>query len=278
MAPGDPEFFILKHTSWIDSTYEHLLLGAIVGNFADPIEVSIPDLEEGETSHLEKYYNGATTLDGKWSNFVSNAYSDTQREGGVVLASLGGVKFSGNTHEAVSLNGKFVRYRRVKGVVDFFDRVKRDTEVEERVAGWFTRAERLVGKATAYLVVGTMVCEEVDIEWGTDERRDAEGKLVVPLGEITAAATGVPVGGDVQVSVTSGMQVGRLFKAHSGESKVFAVQVREVSVGRLANLKRLKMTKGGLSAVEQGRVLDDEKEELEGIESDELFLVEEEEE
>jgi hypothetical protein len=75
---------------------------------------------------------------------------------------------------------------------NYFDKVKSDSDVTSRVPKW------IKSKTETCLVVGVMVCEDVEVEWTSEEKRDAEGHVTRPIGTIAlAAGAPLPPGTDI---------------------------------------------------------------------------------
>lgn len=252
--------------------YEGSMLGAFVKDYADPAaDATVPGLGDG--SHVATYE--WKTFGGKFSDFVVNNYQEDRRDASAVLESLAGVRFSGETSDAVHLSGKFIRYRRLRDVPAFFAKVRNDEEVKSRVPNWIKLSDVVKRDVSVCLVVGVMICEDVDVEWGTETRTDVGGNIQVPLDKIVLAV-GVPnpLGGGTgnpQIGGSTSQRVGSLFKAHSGESRIFALQLRSITKGYIIKNKELIMRSNGPS-VDRGRVVeDDERRDDGGIADDDLF-------
>jgi hypothetical protein len=272
MASQDPEFFILKEWARMPAEYEDSLLGAVVMNYADPAQEStVPEL--GEESHLTKFKH--KTFGGQFSDFVVNNYQKETKEASAVLKSLAGVKFTGETSDTVHLNGKFIRYKRVRDIPAFFKKLREDEDVKSRVPNWIQLSDVLKRDVRVCLVVGVMICEDVDVEWGTDERKDVSGNIEIPIDKIVLAAGAPnPIGhtGNPQVAASNGQTVGRLFKAHSSESRIFAVELKRLTKGYILKQGELIMKSKGPS-VDRGRVLGGDRDRNDSaIDDDELFL------
>jgi hypothetical protein len=263
---ADPEFFILKEWAWMDTTqFEDIILGGFVKNYADPIAAYVP-LEES----LVKKYKHEKFSNGSFTDFVANAYGTDKKEATAVLGSLAGISFTGEKEEAINLSGKFVRFKRIAQSDDYFEKVKSDSDVTSRVPKWIR------SKTETCLVVGVMVCEDVEVEWTSEEKRDAEGHVTAPVGTIAlAAGAPLPPGTNIdpQLKLSGNKVTGRVFKAKSGTSKIFAVQLREVTNGKWLKRKELDLKDNGPS-IEKGRKLDGEAGDgNDSIPDEELFLV-----
>ncbi|KAJ0120501.1 hypothetical protein J7T55_015230 [Diaporthe amygdali] len=272
----DPEFFILKQWAWMDTAeFEDTLLGAFVASYADPLGDSILP-EPGNESYLKKYTDGKT-FGGKFTEFIIDNYREEKQDVGTLLNSLAGVTFSGETEEAVFLTGKLIRYRRLRDIRTFFGKVKQDDEVKSRVPNWIKLSDKLRGDMGVCLVVGVMICEDVDVEWGAEDRKDVAGNLEIPIDKfILATPQPNPLDGtgNPQIHASSSQKVGRVFKAHSGESKIFALQLRSVTKGYILKHNELMLKRQGPS-VDRGRVLGhDDGDNDSSVADDELFLEE----
>ncbi|PWI64581.1 hypothetical protein PCL_09511 [Purpureocillium lilacinum] len=246
---ADPEFFMLKPSAWMDASTADTLLGSFVQNYADPLSgAHIPAIGE---SHLQ-YSVGEIT--GSFTDFITDPYAERTKDPSVILNSLG-FKSTGETDEAFGLQGKLIWYRRLKDVDYFFDKVRNDSAVRSRVSKWISPWHN------AFLVVGIMICEDVDIIWTTDTTV-SQSNAEVPIRQITRATGELLSATDAHAESTTEI-TGHLRRARSGQSKIFAIQLRPVTKGY--NIKQL-------SVIDRHRVLGSEREEDDSIPDDELFL------
>jgi hypothetical protein len=269
---ADPEFFILKQWAWLDAAeYSPIILGGFLKNYADPTDAYIP--KKGAPSHLK--YSESKPVPDDWSNFVASSLSSASTEAAATLKSLAGVSFKGSKEEAVNLSGKFLRSQRIEQVDDFFTKVREDAAVKSRVPEWIAGRD----KDEVCLVTGIMICEDVEIGWESESGTEKEGHVEAPVGMITlAAGFPNPLGdtGDSGASLTKTEMKGRLFKAKSGKSKIFALQLRNVTKGYWIKRERDKLIlakKGPQSS--EGRLLDGDEGAAEdpSIPDDALFLI-----
>lgn len=120
---------------------------------------------------LVKKYKHTYFSENSFTEFVANAYENSTKEASSVLESLAGVSFTCEKQEAVNLSGKFIRFKRLAQTKYCFDSVKADSEVTSRVP------KRIASKTETCLIVGVMVCEDVEVEWSSEEKRNAEGHI-----------------------------------------------------------------------------------------------------
>ncbi|KAL6408781.1 hypothetical protein AUP68_07727 [Ilyonectria robusta] len=228
-----------------------------------------------EWSHLTKYTNGKT-LDGKFTDFILNNCQTNKQDINIVLNSLAGVSFKGETNEAISLDGKFTRYRRLQELWTFFNKVKDDDDVKACMPKWIKLSDMIMGGSAVCLVVGVMSCEDVDMKWGATTRKDAVGQIEASIDRIgLALAVTNPFGGTGNLQATGSIKkaVGKIFKAHSNESKIFAIQLRSVTKGFILKHNQLILQIGAPS-VDRGYVAGHDGDADDSAIPDELFLVE----
>jgi hypothetical protein len=217
---GDPEFIILKYQSWLDmAKFEDKILGSIIKEFLRPTNNYVPD------DPLQ--YNKHEFTEGSITDFVLDNSGSTSNDAAANLKSVAGVSFKGSTENAVQLSGKLVRYKRLQQHDQFWAKLKQDPDVRGIVPRWTSRY-----RAPVCLVVGIMICEDVELSFEGKTSLDREGKVELPIGKITlAAGTPNPLGNaaDPQVSVGSSRQTVTIFKGKVGESRIFALELKKIT-------------------------------------------------
>lgn len=121
-----------------------------------------------------------------------------------------------------------------------------------------------------------MSCEDVDMKWGATMRKDAVGQIEASIDRISLAlAVPNPFGGTGNLQATGSIKkaVGKIFKAHSSESKIFAIQLRSVTKGFILKHNQLILQIGAPS-VDRGYVPGHDGDADDSAIPDELFLVE----
>ncbi|CAI6089272.1 unnamed protein product [Clonostachys chloroleuca] len=177
--------------------------------------------------------------------------------------SIGGYSITGNTEESVHLAGKYIRYKRIQQLDQFWAKLKEDADVKQTVPGWIS----FFNTWPVCLVVGIMVCEDVELSMDGARSRTLEGKIELPIGQITLAA-GVPNPvadlSDPHVKLTSTNQTATIFKAKMGKSSIFAVELRKIST-ELFRRKLLQLRSDG-PGVDGIRLAGDESDDEEDLE------------
>jgi hypothetical protein len=121
--------------------------------------------------------------------------------------------------------------------------------------------------------VGVMICEDVDLTVKEERESKLEAHLAVPALEIASAAAGNPAvaigaalggepgAGDPEIKAHVGAEETRLFKGKMEGSKIFALELKEITTPFLRRTK-LKIT-GRAPKLPGGKFLgqDDNKEE-----------------
>ncbi|KAK4167720.1 hypothetical protein QBC43DRAFT_311331 [Cladorrhinum sp. PSN259] len=245
---GDPQFVILKHQAWMDANKFGHILGAIVKEPLSPstnyVAVSAPD-------------HGMRSLqEGTATDFLLSGSSDTSHN-----VKIGGFGIKGSKNDMVKLKGKLVRFKRLQQLDQYWDSVREDADVKKTVPGWLT-GSFFSRRWPVCLVVGVMICEDVEILEDSKKSKDREVKGEIPLGKIAiAAGTGLPVppqageilGGKVQVKAAVSKESATIFKAKYGESRIFAVELRKVTTN-LFQRANLKLRSEGLDGVDESRL------------------------
>lgn len=212
---GDPTFVILKHQTWLDtSIFEDKILGAIVKEFLRPTNNYVPDSPLQYTTH--------DLVKTSFTDFVLDTSASKGGETSGLLGSIAGVSFKGNTGASVHLRGKFIRCKRLQQHDQFWTRLKTDPTFQAIVPGWTAQSKYAVWPAC--LVVGIMICEDVELSFETNKSKEREAHGEVPL-ETISLAVGVP---NPQAKLASNMQTATIFKAQTGQSKIFALELKVV--------------------------------------------------
>jgi len=218
---GDPEFVILKYQSWLEtSKFETTILGSIVKEFLNPTRNYCPE------SPLQ--YHTPELVEGSLTDFVLENTGKAGTEVSAALQAIAGFSFKGSTENAVHLQGKLIRYKRLQQHDQFWAKLKQDKTVKDTVPGWV----KFYNTWPVCLVVGIMTCEDVEINYEGKQEIQHEGHAEVPIGQITlAAGLPNPLGdtGNPQAKVVVDRKVATLFKGKSGKNQIFALELRKVT-------------------------------------------------
>ena len=172
-------------------------------------------------------YNSHDFIEGSITDFVLDNTGSNSNEATAGLKSVAGVSFKGSTENGVQLTGKFIRYKRLQQHDQFWPKLKADPDVRATVPRWVSRY-----RAPVCLVVGIMICEDVELSFEGKQSLEREGKVELPISKITLAAGAPnPVGDavDPQVSVGASRQTVTIFKGKVGESRIFALELKKVT-------------------------------------------------
>ncbi|KAI0401303.1 hypothetical protein F4802DRAFT_433424 [Xylaria palmicola] len=220
---GDPKFVILKHTAWLDASFEDKILGAVVRYPFKPSYEYLPE------SPLR--YNQADLIEGCFTEFFHSGYNTESRDASAGLESLIGFEWRGNKEESVHLTGKLLRYKRLQQHSQFWSRLKTD-EAIAAVPDWIS----LFNTWPPCLVVGVMTAEDVEFDFTGAAERQRQGLLEVPVATVALTAAGVPLGllggvgvGNPQIRVGPGKKVATVFTANTARRNIFALELRIVT-------------------------------------------------
>lgn len=268
---GDPEFVILKPAAWLDAgKFEDAILGAVVRNPLAP--------SDDYVSNTPLRYNEVDLIERSLTDFLLASSSASSTEASAALRSVAGVSFKANTEASLELAGKLVRYKRLQQHGNFWSKLRADPAVLGTVPDWIS----LFNTWPPCLVVGIMTAEEVDIDYSGATEKNINGKLEAPLATVGLAAAGAPAGllggvdaGDAYADAGSGRRVAKVFRAKSGRSSVFALELRVVTT-KLLQKRQLQLKDGG-PKVDAGRLAgvgddEDSDEEDKSPEADDLIL------
>lgn len=202
------------------SEFEDAILGAIIKEPLSPSTNYVPDSPVKYRTH--EHQKGSAT------DFVLAKAGATAKELAASLKLIGGYSVSGNKEDSVHLAGKFIRYKRIQQLDQFWAKLKEDPDVKETAPVWIS----FFNTWPVCLVVGIMICEDVELFMDGAQSRIHEGNVELPIGQITLTA-GVPnpVGDlvDPQVKLASTKQTATIFKARMGKSSIFAVELRKIT-------------------------------------------------
>jgi len=260
---GDPEFVILKYQSWLDATsFEDRILGSIVKEFLRPTNNYVPDTPLKHNNH--------DFVEGAFNDFVLDKLGSKSNEAIVNLKSIAGISFRGNTEDSVQLAGKRITYKRLQQHDQFWTKLRADPDVRATVPGWISRFSTW----PVCLVVGIMICEDVELSFEGERSIKREGKTELPISKITlTASTPNPAGdtGDPQVSFMANRQTITVFKAKVEERRIFALELRKITTKGWVN-KELTLRNEGpevdetrLAAGESDEEDDDRLENIEDL-------------
>jgi hypothetical protein len=274
---GDPEFFFLKPTAWLDADrWENKMLGAFVKEFPSPTNGSVPD-SRPESKSLFEQYDEYGTEDGKFNGFVLDAQAFTKKGASATLKSLAKVSFNGSTEHAHCLEGRYLRFRRLTQLDSFFDKAKNDDVVKSRVPNWI----RSGLKNPVCMVIGIMICEDVEVVWEEMAQKEREAKGELPVATIARAAAGIPSAdptddtGNPGIEITGQKSEGKVFRAKTREKMIFALELRPITKGQVLKvIKRNELRMGDdVPSADQGRKFGvNEKTPIDNIDDNELFL------
>lgn len=214
---------ILKWQAWMDSKeFESKILGAIVKEHLKPTNNYVPDKNE------PLLYNKHKLLEGSIKDFVLDNSGSSAKEASAKLQSLGKFSFSGEMSEAIRLEGKLIRYKRLQQVDQFWKQLVLDEEVVSIVPEW----SQYFSAWLPCLVVGIMICEDVEVSFTGEEKREVNGTVQVPIDTITLAA-GIPnpLGNtnNPEASLGATHKNATIFKATMGKGDIFALELQKIT-------------------------------------------------
>ena len=285
---GDPEFFILKPVTWLDvDKWENRILGSFVKEYPRPTDGYVCESGTGpaggsaegvvQPKSLFEAHDTLGTEDGEFSDFVLDANSSSKKGASATLKSLLNVSFHGETEQVSHLEGKFLRYRRLTQLQEYFDKAKKDPNVTARVPNWIKSGIRI----PVCVVTGIMICEDVEVSWDEKKLVEVEAKGEIPIATIVRAAAGIPSvdptddTGNPGLEITSQKSEGKAFRAKTGQRKIFALQLRTVTKGKMLNLierNKLMLGADGPSAEQARKFGVHEDTPGETLNDDELFM------
>jgi hypothetical protein len=238
MVTGDPEFVILKWQSWLDATkFEDKILGAVIKEFLRPTNNYVPN------SPLRYNHHDLVGVD-SITNFVLDNSGTAGYDAGATLGTIAGLSFRGNKEASVHLAGKLIRYKRIQQHDQFFKELRMDPAVRSTVPGWLSNKRAMCPPC---LVVGIMICEDVELSFEAEQSRESEGHVEVPVGAIMLAS-GVtnPLGDNAnpQAHASTNKQSVTIFKGSTCKSNIFALELKKITTQSFLS-KQLRLTEEG---------------------------------
>lgn len=230
---GDPEFIILKYQAWMKTAaFEDTILGAIIKQPLSPSTNYVPDAPAAYISH--------TLQEGSATDFVLEGTGNKSQGVAGSLTSIGQFSVSGSREASVYLNGKHIRYKRIQQLDQFWAKLREDPDVKRSMGDWIS----MWNTWPVCLVVGIMMCEDVEISMDAAKTQERKAQGEIPVGEILLPASGVnQLGKDAnpKLEATSSQHTATLFKANMEENSIFAVELKIVTTGSIhRKLLRLK--------------------------------------
>lgn len=248
---GDPEFIILKHAAWVSVGFEKSILGAIIRNPLSPSTDHVPN------SPLQ--YNKYDLLERSATDFVLANTGAAASEVSGAVTTVANFAVKGRTEDKIHLRGKLLRIKRLQQVGEFWAALRSDPTVKSTVPGWIS----FYNTWPVCMVVGIMICEDVELGLNTvtSDQRHATGE--VPVGVIAfAAGAPSPLGDSANPKLTAckSREAATSFEARFGSSQIFAVELRKVTTERF-HWKELRLKSDGPGNIDPSRLASKESDE-----------------
>jgi hypothetical protein len=240
---GDPEFVILKHSTWLDAfKYETQILGSIVRQPLKPTNDYIP------SNPLQ--YNSFDLVEPTepMTDFALENTNTDAKHARATLASIANFEFRGQVSESVKLAGKTITFKKLQQRGEFWKKIKADKVVSQKLPAWIHDSKGW----PPCLVMGIMIAEDVELDFAGAADRSKDGNVELPIGKIATAAMGAPMPMNLgNMSADAGTSHGssKEFKAKAPKRSIFALELQTVS---LAKSSRFWSSKRGLSLQDDG--------------------------
>lgn len=222
-------FYVLQPTEWLDATtWEKKILGAFVKEYPSPKNDYVECLKLYNDNSLEE----ASQF---FDSFLDKKHYD-------FLESIGWKKEMGRVN---SLNGKYLHWKSLRHVHQYFERARHNPAVRSRVLSWIEQGSNI----PAWLVTGILICEDREDREANEEDL-IEAWYEVPIATLSGAATGVPsLDSTSNASFSSRGSNGKAFMVGTSRSTIVAVQLRPVTKKLFGGVvpkirKRQKLHKG----------------------------------
>jgi hypothetical protein len=225
----DPVFVILKSTAWLPEDEWETLLGAVVKKYWSPTDNYTPE-------YPLKYNGGRRFVEKQFNNFVLAIENGVGTAAEVKLKNIGGISWVGHADESFDLRGKHIFYRKLRQHEEFWDRLKEDTEVREKVPQWLGSRWKIKSRVPVCLITGIFFCEDVVFSITEEEEREREANAEVSLGAVLATvanAHGIPAAshgtGNIGAGGSSERHQKKYYKAEDKDASIFALEVKIIS-------------------------------------------------
>ena len=235
----DPEFLILKSpVGWLPESDCENILGAAVKNHWSPTSDSVPE--------KPLFYNNAGLVETQFEDFILRNDDVSSSSHELTVKGLGKLRWSKKADSKLDLKGKVIYIKRLKRIGEFWKDILKDEEFQETVVEWVGEKKRFGrAKYQVCLVVGLLMCQDIDVATSAEDARDRQARNEVPLGTIAervAASHGVPLStggiGNAAIDNSKSIVNRMYFEAAGKGKKVFALELRIISMKE----GRLKMT------------------------------------
>lgn len=236
----EPPFILFKSISWLSGDEWDTLLGAAVKNFWAPTENSVP-------AEPLMYNNGRKFVEKGFSDFVLNKSDGRGISAVAKLKGLANLTWKGEVDDNFNLEGKHIRYLKLRQHDRFWEALKEDPEFRARVPEWLGSTWKSKSKIPVCLITGLFICEDVAVESSTESGRERGVGVEAPLGT-AAAAVAVSQGwplpndgtGDLEASLESNRTRHQTLNAEDKGSSIFAIQLKVIS-SKTFDKKALKL-------------------------------------
>ena len=235
----EPPFIIFKSTSWLPVDETSTILGAVVKNFWAPTDNSVP------AEPLE-YNKGRNFVEKGFDDFVLAKDDGTSKAAKLKLQGLTHLTWKGEVDDMFDLQGKHIRYIKLRQVDKFWQDLKEDPEVRESVPKWIG-SRQLKSKFRVCLITGIFICEETSANSSTEASQERKADIKAPLGTAVAVASasqGVLLPNNNTGNLEAGFSNNKTHQQHieakDKGSSIFAVQLKVIS-SKTFNKKALKL-------------------------------------
>lgn len=109
--------------------------------------------------------------------FVLDAHASSRKGANTMPKSLVKVFYDGDPEHTHRLKGRYVRFTRLTQHDSFFDSVKKDPNATSWVPTWV----KFDLKNPVCMVIGVMICEDVEVVWEEEAPKEVEAIGNIPI-------------------------------------------------------------------------------------------------
>lgn len=226
----EPPYILLKSTSWLPGDEWSTLLGAAVKNFWEPTSNSVP-------SEPLPYNQGRKFVEKGFNDFVLSKNDGRGKAAALKLKGLIGLTWKGQVDDHFDLQGKHIRYVKLRQLEKFWGAVKEDPDFKTTVPKWLGSRWQTGSNVPVCLITGLFICEDTAVGSSTESENRVDASVEAPTGtaaSAVAASHGVTMlpsdgRGDLEAGFSASRTRQQRLTADDKGSSIFAMQLKIIS-------------------------------------------------
>lgn len=195
-------------------------------NFWEPTENSVP-------SEPLPYNKGRKFVEKGFSDFVLSKKDGRGKAAELKLKGLTNLRWKGEVDDDFDLQGKHIRYIKLRQLEKFWDAIKEDPDFKATVPKWLGSWWKTGSKIPVCIITGLFICEDVAVGSSTESGHEYKASIEAPMGTAAVASQGVMVPSDGTGNLEAGFSDSRTrqqtLNAENRGSSIFAMQLKLIS-------------------------------------------------